>query len=164
MLLANANRTLNGFFTAMLIFVLAGCSSSERGVIIEVVLKTDDAEISIDAVNFTSAHSLMKASASRPESAAHKTVKHQHNINSSDGNFVIVELLRNGERFRSEIYQLDPQILSKTGNQSDWTKPDGMATDDDGLHWRLMSDPDSFKKAEVGTDFFTELRYEVSKR
>ncbi len=164
MLLAITNRTTNRFFTAVLIFALAGCSSSERGVRIEVVLKTDDAEITIDEVNFASAHSLMKASASRPESPAHKTVKHQHVINSAEGNFVIVELLRNGERFRSEIYQLDPQILSKMGNKSEWTKPDGLATEDDGLHWRLMSDPDSFKKSEVGTDFYTELRYDVSRR
>ena len=143
---------------------LAGCSS-QRDVNVEVELKTDDASIAIDRVHFATSNSMIGASATArpPKLESDGTVKHDHVIDSPNGNFVIVDLLRDGQPLHSEIYKLDPQILSRIGNQSEWVKPDGLSSGDNQLHWRLMKQPESFKPANGETECFTEIRYNVAK-
>ena len=143
--------------------VVSGCSS-ERDVNVEVVLCTTDQSITIDGVHFAAATSAMGASktARPPELEADGSVKHDHLIDGSDGNFVIVDLLQDGKQLHSEIYQLNPTLLSKIGNKSDWVKPNG-ASSDDGLHWRLMKQPDSFEASGGDTEYHTKMRYNVAK-
>jgi len=148
-------------FLIALVLLLSGCSS-ERDVNVEVVLKTNDASIVIGGVEFSAANSAMgmsKTSALNSEGP----IEHDHVIDSSEGNFVIVELLRNGESFRSEIYKLDPKLLSAIGNQSDWVRPDGFASNEKYLNYRLMKQPESFVPADENIEFHTQMRYDVAK-
>ena len=143
---------------------IAGCSS-ERDVNIEVALDTADSSITIDGVHFSAATSMMGASktARPPKLESDGAVKHDHVIDSSDGNFVIVDSLQDGKPLHSEIYKLDPKILSKIGNKSEWMTPNGASSDDDNLHWRLMKQPDSFKPSDPDTEYHTKMRYDVAK-
>ena len=137
----------------------AGCSS-ERVVNFDVSLKTDDDSITIKDVHFTSANRVGGIS---PENDSDRSVTYKLILYSSVGNFVIVDLLRDGQPLQSEIYKLDPEMLAKFANKSTWVKPDAVSLTDDKLPWNLMKQPDSFQASDNNRERFTEMRYNVAK-
>ena len=164
MSLMKTKHKILSFAAFSILAFLSGCSS-KRDVNVEVVLDTTDESITIDGVHFSAATSAMSASktARPPKLEVDGSVKHDHVIEGSDGNFVIVDLLQDGKPLHSEIYQLDPKLLSKIGNKSEWVKPDGVSFDDDNLHWRLMKQPDSFQASGGDTEYHTKIRYDVAR-
>ena len=149
-------------FFVLVALLLSGCTS-KRDVNVVVILKTSDVTISVDRVHFTSAGASMGMTARPPKCEADGSIEHDHLIDSPDGNFVIIDLLKNGEPYRSEIYQLDSNVLSAIGNQSGWVRPDGVADGEKYLNSRLLKQPESFTPTDEKIEYHTRIRYDVAK-
>lgn len=127
------------------------------------MLNTADSSITIGGIHFTAATASMSKAARAPKPEPDGAIKHRHVISDSDGNFVIVDLLKDGQPLHAEIYQLDAKILSEIGNKSEWVTPDGATADGDNLPLRLMKQPDSFQPSGDEMEYHSKMRYNVSK-
>jgi len=147
------NSFLSAFAIVAILF--AGCSS-EYAIEVEVNLKSEDETVSINEIQFTSANSLMKMSADMPSPTSDGAFVIDHSIESFENNFVVVQLMKNGQPYKSEVYALDSATVGRLNERSEWLEPQTSVDGHGFIQGDLMSNP-NVTPSPKRTKFYTRI-------
>lgn len=130
--------------TALLLF-FAGCLARDEKVSVQVDLITDDPTVSIRVIHFVSERNI-SGTRKPPKMDGDGFFSISHFVGSYANNYIVVELLKDGEIFQTEVYELfqkqDDNIVAK----SEFLNPKGIVeSNHEHVDMDLLRDPTSVK-------------------